>query len=149
VGERSVTGYRIGVEESPPQEDVQAIVHNLVRFNDAQVGPERWRQLAAFIRDAEGAVLGGLDGYTHWDWLFISHLWVVEALRGRGFGTALVRAAEQEALSRGCRNAHVDTYDFQARVFYERLGYEVFGVLDDYPAGHTRYFLHRRALDHD
>ena len=29
----------------------------------------------------------------------------------------------------------------QARPFYEGHGYHVFGSLDDYPAGHTCYFL--------
>jgi hypothetical protein len=37
--------------------------------------------------------------------------------------------AEQEAKARGCRGAWLDTYSFQARGFYERLGYAVFGAL--------------------
>jgi ribosomal protein S18 acetylase RimI-like enzyme len=48
--------------------------------------------------------------------------------------------AEQEAIARGCRGAWLDTYSFQARGFYERLGYAVFGILNDYPPGQKRIF---------
>jgi ribosomal protein S18 acetylase RimI-like enzyme len=141
--------YRIDVEERPSEENIQTVVRGLVRFNDTHAEPEHWRRLGVFVRDASGTVVGGLVGYTHWGWLFVSHVWVPEALHGRGYGTALLRMAEGEAIRRGCRQAHLDTFDFQARGFYERLGYEVFGVLDDYPAGHTRYFLRKRTLGID
>lgn len=48
---------------------------------------------------------------------------------------------EHAAGARGANAAHLDTYDFQALGFYEKRGYRVFGQLDDYPPGHTRYFL--------
>jgi len=53
-------------------------------------------------------------------------------------------AAEAEARKRGCDNAHCDTFDFQALPFYQKLGYETFGHLEDYPANHVRYFLRKR-----
>ena len=83
---------------------------------------------------------------TQWNWLFIKLLWVSEELRGQGFGRALMSSAEQEALARGCTNIYLDTFSFQARDFYERLGYEVFGQLTDFPPGHKRYFLQKRDL---
>ena len=52
-----------------------------------------------------------------------------ETLRGRGIGTDLLRRAEAEALVRGCHGAWLDTFEFQARGFYERLGYRCFGEL--------------------
>jgi hypothetical protein len=39
-----------------------------------------------------------------------------------------------------------NTYDFQALLFYERLGYEQFAALEDYPPGHSRHFLKKRLL---
>ena len=38
------------------------------------------------------------------------------------------------------------TFEFQARGFYERLGYRCFGELNDYPTGFARYFM-KKALD--
>jgi ribosomal protein S18 acetylase RimI-like enzyme len=94
-----------------------------------------------------GELQGGLWGRTAWGWLYIELLYVADQARGNGWGTRLVRTAETEALRRNCRTAWLDTYSFQARGFYERLGYAVFGTLDDYPAGHQRFFLWRRLSE--
>lgn len=96
----------------------------------------------SYSRDG-GEFVGGVAGYTHWNWLFVSHLWVGDGQRGDGLGTRLMRAAESAAVDRGARHAHVDTYDFQALAFYEHLGYTPFGVLNDYPPRHSRHFLQR------
>ena len=44
----------------------------------------------------------------------------------------------------GVMDAWLDTYDFQARPFYERHGYEMFAELDDLPGGHRRWFMRKR-----
>ncbi|MDB6122742.1 MAG: family N-acetyltransferase [Pedosphaera sp.] len=133
------------VEEHCSTEELERIVRALVRYNDGQAAPEAYRDLVVLSR-LGGELVGGLIGYTHWDWLFVKQLWVAEAVRRTGVGSSLMRAAEDEARVRGCLHAHCDTFDFQALPFYQRLGYSVFGRLDDYPAGHTRYFLHKRNL---
>lgn len=143
---RMADGFRLSVEEDPPAADLQAVVRGLVGFNDGRAEPEGWRRLAVLVRAEGGELAGGLLGFTHWDWLFVSHVWLPEALRGRGLGRELLLQAEREALARGCRHAHLDTFSFQARGFYESLGYEVFGRLDDYPPGHTRFFLRKTGL---
>lgn len=66
-----------------------------------------------------------------------------ETLRGSGLGASLMRRAEEEAVRRGCRGAWLDTFSFQARGFYERLGYTVFGTIQDYPPGHRRHFMQK------
>ena len=70
---------------------------------------------------------------------------VREQRRRAGVGARLLRAAEDEALRRGCHSAWLDTFSFQALPFYQRHGYTVFGALDRYPTQHTRYFV-RKAL---
>ena len=70
--------------------------------------------------------------------------WLAPGYRRRGLGSRLLRAAEEEARRRGCRMAWLDTYDFQARPFYERHGYAVFGELDGLPNGHRRWFMRKR-----
>ncbi len=56
-------------------------------------------------------------------------------------------AIESEAIRHGCRNSYLDTFDYQAKPFYQRMGYEVFGTLEDYPIGHSRFYLRKRLLD--
>jgi len=135
------------VETIANQQDIAAVGAILNDFNSEQGLVFNPQSLSVFIRDNEsGRVIAGLKGSTHWDWLRIKLLAVHKAARKNGFGTKLIEAAEKEAIQRGCKFAFVDTYSFQALPFYTKCGYEVFGELPEYPAGHTRYFL-RKVLD--
>jgi GNAT superfamily N-acetyltransferase len=107
------------------------------------VAPRDWRPLTLALHAPDGTLAGGLYGATIWGWLMIDGLWVAEALRGQGLGRRLLLAAEAAARARGCRGAWLGTFDFQARTFYERLGYKVFGEISGFPAGHTHYQLRK------
>ena len=136
----------ISITDTITPEQHGAIIGGLVGYNDSQVGREEYRGLYVLAHNNEGALVGGLLGYTHWNWLFISHLWLAETERGSGVGRQMFEAAEREATARGCHHAHCDTFSFQALAFYQKLGFTIFGRLEDYPRGHTRYFLQKRDL---
>lgn len=135
----------ITLSDTITPDDRAAIIGGLVGYNDSQVGHEEYRGLFV-LANSDGNLVGGLLGFTHWNWLFISHLWLAETERGSGVGRQLIEAAEREAAQRGCAHAHCDTFDFQALPFYEKLGFEVFGRLDDYPPGHSRFYLQKRNI---
>jgi len=99
--------------------------------------------LGFFIRGEQGQILGGLVGDTYWGWLEIDDFWIDASLRKRGYGRDLLHAAETEAAGRGCTRAMLQTFSFQARYFYEKYGYRVVGQLDDYPPGHTFYWMRK------
>lgn len=122
-----------------------AIAGPLIAFNQVKTGRNDHRPLIIAIDDADGRVIGGLWGRTVYDWLFVELLFIPDALRGRGVGSELMKRAEDEALQRGCHSAWLDTFEFQARGFYERRGYSCFAELPDYPVGCTRYFM-KKAL---
>jgi len=138
--------YEISLEEDATPADIESVVRKLVGYNERHVPPEERKSLLLLVRDDGRRVVGGLAGFTRWSWLFVDTLWLTDEMRGRGLGSELMRRAEEEAIRRGCRHAYLDTFSFQARGFYERLGYEVFGRLDDFPEGHARYFLQKREL---
>ncbi len=134
---------RIETESQAAEESTIAITAGLRRFNVNHMTPEEASPFNIVLRDDDGTIVGGCVCETRWHWLFVDRLWVSDAFRGAGFGTALLEAAEDEARARGCTKAHLDTISFQARPFYEKLGWRLFGTLDDYPPGHTRYFLQK------
>ena len=125
----------------------KAILDPLVAYNQLKTGRSDSRPLVIAVESADGGVVGGLCGRTSYDWLFVELLFVPESLRGRGLGTELMMRAETEAVARGCRNAWLDTFEFQARAFYERLGYSCFGELKDYPVDSARYFMRKRLIE--
>ena len=135
--------YSITVTESNDLEIRNAIVGPLVAYNERQTGISDFIPLAIVLADASGQTVGGLWGRTAFGWLFVELLFVPESLRGQGVGRELMHRAETEAITRGCHAAWLDTFEFQARGFYERLGYTCFGELNDYPPGFSRYFLRK------
>jgi ribosomal protein S18 acetylase RimI-like enzyme len=132
---------KISIEEHPTQADLNVIERALIEHNEARSEPRNYTPLIILLRNTEGQIVGGLRGLTVWGWLFISQLWVAEDFRDQDYGTKLMAAAEREAISRGCHAAYVDTFSFLALDFYRKVGYTVFGQLEDFPKGHTRYFL--------
>ena len=132
---------------TPTGDDFRALFRLLDDFNAPVVGHARFVPLAVLIHDDMGAVAGGLWGWTVYSWLIINMLFVPEAARHRGIGSALVSAAEAEAKARGCVGMQVDTFGFQAQPFYERLGFTVFGVQPDFPPGQRCVFLRKPFQD--
>ena len=124
----------------------RAITAPLVQFNESRAGPSGYRALVVELRDADDIAVGGLWGWTAYGWLYVQLLAVPDALRGLGLGRRLMADAEEEALRRGCRAAWLDTFEFQARGFYERLGYSCFATLPEYPKGYSRYFLQKQLV---
>jgi len=119
----------------------QFIVNGVDNHNIAVTGLPAYYPVNFVLRGERGDVLGGLLGQLWGGWLQVSYVWVAEPARGQRFGVQLMEAAEAYARSRGAVGATLETHSFQARPFYERLGYEVFGTLDGYPPGHAKFFL--------
>jgi GNAT superfamily N-acetyltransferase len=139
-------GPNITMTDEPTHEMWKAIVAPLVAFNHQQTGrPEMFRPLVILLSDpGSDDIVGGLYGSTLFSYLRVDLLFVPEAMRRTGIGRKLLGEAEAEAVRRGCHAASLDTYSFQARGFYERLGYAVYGTLEDCPPGHRRFFLTKR-----
>ena len=134
----------IEVVTAPAESDRDAILAPLVAFNESAFGPTERHPIALVIRDHDGGIVGGLWGMASYRWLFVLYLVVPAAMRGQGRGRDLMRAAEAEAKRLDCVGLWLDTFSFQARGFYEKLGYSCFGRIDDYPPGEARFFLSKR-----
>jgi GNAT superfamily N-acetyltransferase len=136
--------YRITIPAEPSAEDRLAVLGPLSDFNDRNGFPSDMLPVAVLLTGEDGATAGGLWGKTGYGWLFVEFLAVPDEARGRNLGAALMGEAERIALDRGCAGAWLTTFSFQARGFYEKLGYSVFGTLEDSPAGNDRIFMRKR-----
>ena len=133
--------YEFSITREPSEAETSQLGQGLNRHAIGKLQQDGFAPVAVFIRNADGEIVGGVSGYFNWNWLQVSLLWVDSSLRGKGFGKQLMEKIEALGREQGCVNAHVDTFSFQARAFYESIGYVVFATLDDYPPGHSRHYL--------
>ena len=134
--------------DNPPAATVDEIFAVIRAYNDTRIGVWRPESFGFFAHDDQGRFLGGVYGVVARGWLYLDGIAVAEAARRQGLASQLLQAAEEEARQRGCHHVWLETYSFQAKPFYERHGYTIFGTLNDYPIGYCRYFM-QKALDAD
>jgi ribosomal protein S18 acetylase RimI-like enzyme len=136
--------YRLVLDANPTFEDAEFLAEPLYHYNVEQTGYDDGRMLTIWLYNDANERRAGLQGWTWGGSCYIRDLWVHPDLRGQGYGTQLLQAAEQEARARGCQLVVLESYSFQAPGFYQRHGYEVFAVLEDHPLGHHNYYLRKR-----
>jgi len=105
---------RLKIDINPDHRDVECLKDRVDTFNVDETRIYDFKELAILLKDAAGQMY---------------------------VGSNLMRAAEQEAIARGCHVATLETHSFQAPGFYKKLGYEEIGVLDEYPIHHKKYYL--------
>jgi len=130
--------------QSPGDEAHAALDERLMAFNIKQRPSVNWQKdvFTVLLKDGSGNLRGGARGVVRMGAVDLQALWLDEELRREGSGTKIVRAVEDEGKRRGARAVLLYTYDFQARDFYERLGYSCFGTFE-FPDGVTRFYMSR------
>lgn len=116
----------------------------MVEYNLTQVETTQKENFIDLSRKIveNGKIIAGIIARMYcWNVVYVDTLWVDPNYRERKIGKSLLKNVETEAKSNGAKLIHLDTFDFQAKEFYEKQGYVVFGKLDDCPANHCRYFM--------
>lgn len=137
---------KLKIEKSSPVEKV-SLSDKIVEFNTQQVPflqEEPFIDLSQSLKTEDNLFVGGISAFLYcWKCLYIDVLWIDEKYRHFGYGEKLIKKVEEDAIKQGCHLAHLDTFDFQAKDFYLKQGYDVFGELDDCPSGHKRFYLRK------
>ncbi len=89
-------------------------------------------------------LIGGAIGFIRYKWYFLDLLYVDEKYRGKGIGSKLIHEVEKIAKEKNLIGVRIETWDFQAREFYEKNGYEVYATFEDCPPGTIDNFLRKR-----
>ena len=135
----------VELTSSPSKKDLKTISEGIQSFNKKHLPDEivfeEDIRFAVFAKDDSGKVLGGIRATAFWDYCIIELLWLSEEVRGSGVGSMLMKCAEDYAIENGFKYMRTETLSFQAKPFYEKSGYKVFGELPNYPEGHTTYCL--------
>ena len=142
----SPTGASLIVETEPSPASIRFLEERLYDFNVRTTGIADGNLISLFLRAPDGSTVGGLYGWTWGKTCYVRYLFVPESMRGQGEGTRLMRAVEMEAKARNCCQIVLETHDFQAPGFYQKLGFDVISRVGNYPQGH-QYLTLVKHLD--
>ncbi len=135
-----MTDYKLSPATSEEAEmlndKINAFVASQVSFHgDTEI-------LKDYVTKENGLIIAGIRSCFYLgECLAINVLFVEESHRLKGLGTLLLNHVEADARAMGAKMSHLDTFNHQAKDFYLKHGYEIFGVLDNFPAEHKRYFM--------
>jgi GNAT superfamily N-acetyltransferase len=140
------------VVESEKNEEFSSFLHRNIRtYNDTRSkhhmekrNPGSVQYFSIILYDEKNEWIGGLYAEMVWNWVEIKDFWLREEYRRKGIGTSVLKEAEKIALSKGCGKIFLSTFDFQGKAFYQRNGYEVVGVLEEYPPGSAYYWMTKK-----
>jgi N-acetylglutamate synthase-like GNAT family acetyltransferase len=128
---------------SATHEDIELLEHKLDEFNRNQI-PLAQKKTAFknyVIKEGEKIIAGISAMVFPWGVLFVDVVFVEDNRRKKGLGSSLLQKVEAEAKAMGATVSNLNSFDFQAKDFYLKQGYEIFGVLEDSPKDHNLYFL--------
>ena len=138
------TRWSIGTLGEGEGDTAAALIELLKDYNQQFIGRAPYERFQLAARDPEGRLIGGLLGEWRSYWLHIDILVVTDGYRRCGLGSALMADAEKAARDRGYRGLFLDTFEFQAPQFYEKLGFTRFGSIQNFSDGHDRHFYEKR-----
>lgn len=117
--------YKITYDSNPSPDDVQTLNNGIAEHAKQKKQMKSLDFFAFFIRDEHEKIVGGCGGTNMYGCLYVSELWVEEKLRGKGYGTKLMKEAENLAKKSECNFMTVNTFDWEALSFYKKLGFFV------------------------
>jgi GNAT superfamily N-acetyltransferase len=133
------------IESVPPSHDIiQFLDDKIYEYNSTAIQKKDGHYFSKIIHDSSNSIIAGISGWTWANACEISLLWVKEEYRKKGLGEKLLKSAEDEAIQKKCSIILIRSYIFQAPLFYQKHGYKIEHLLDDFPKGYKYYILVKR-----
>jgi GNAT superfamily N-acetyltransferase len=110
------------------------IEHNLKYITE-------YEEYVLCLKDNCENIIGGVVASKDNERMTINYLWVDDSARGNDYGSKLIKDIEEIAINKECAVVWLNTFGFQAPDFYIKMGYELFGILDNCINGYNQYFF--------
>ena len=134
---------KLELTTNPSVNDAKAISDGIINFNRHTVGLEPYDdeiKFSIFVKD-NGLVVAGLRAVCYWNTLHIELLWLDESCRGQGVWCKSNQTNRRVCKRKGFEKSFVETTSWQAKPFYEKLGYQLQYSIKDRPKGHEFFYL--------
>jgi GNAT superfamily N-acetyltransferase len=134
---------KLFIESELSNENLKIIEDGLRQFNLSKTSEENI-PISILLKSDDDKIIGGLQGNHNAEWLYINALWVDSIHRGKGYGKQMMLAVEEEVLKRGVTKSYLQTV--HSLGFYQKLGYEIFGVIENSPTGFNMYYVKKSLI---
>lgn len=135
--------YEMTFDDNPKQAEMDVLNQGIMAYAKSQRDLPPIEFFAFYIRDENNQIVGGCSGDYLYGCVYVGQLWMSQALRGQGYGTQLMASAEQYGRTKGATFAAVNTMDWEALPFYQKLGYEIELARKGFLNGSIFYFLRK------
>lgn len=135
--------YHFEYQVEAIQEDEQVLFEGIADEAVLKKKMDRITPFGIFIKDTQGVVLGGVNGFSCYGCLYVDMLWLKDELRKQGLGKKLMMEAEKIGCKRRCTFSTVDTMDWEALPFYQKLGYSIEFVRKGFEKESKMYMLRK------
>ena len=133
----------ITLEDDPTGKTHRGLIEG-IKTHTSEILPDMNQQtVTVTIRDAAGTLLGGVVGRIAEDSMYVDVVWNDDTVRGKGMGRQMMVMLEDEARKRGASEIWLYTMSFQAKPFYEKLGYTQFAELPWRGGTMKRHFMRK------
>ncbi|QMT60331.1 N-acetyltransferase [Legionella sp. PC997] len=122
------------------------INENLKKYNESIIGKYEAKPFIIYVQNDSSEICGGIKGDVFGPLCRVFTVWVHEEYRRKGLGRDLFATLETFAKENNCTMIQLDTAEFQAKGFYEKLGYQVIATLPDNFIGYTSYILRKKLM---
>lgn len=123
------------------EEQIETVCQSLADFDRNHIGYRLNGSVNIGI-ELDGRLIAGLNGYmTAFKILYIDTVFVEEEYRRQGVGKELLKEAESRAKALGANMIRLDTFNWQGREFYLKLGYEEVGQYSSPEDGFSEHFF--------
>ncbi|MCW8418685.1 GNAT family N-acetyltransferase [Fluoribacter dumoffii] len=122
------------------------IYENLKKFNESIIGKYEAKPFVIYAKNDESEVFGGIKGDLFGSMCRVFTVWIHERYRGKGLGRRLFEKLDVFAKENHCNMIQLDTAEFQAKGFYEKMGYQVVATLPENFMGYTSYILRKKLI---
>lgn len=135
---------KIQIEENPDEAKINEVRQLLQEYNDPYWEVREKNTYRITLKE-NTEVLGGAVFTIFGEWLEVDYFCVHPDKRSKGLGTKLLAEAEKHAKAKGCKTAFLNTFNFQAKPFYEKKGYKVVYIQKNYPKHHIKMLWKRNC----
>lgn len=136
---------QLSINENPTKEEMEVVHAGLNNHANRHLGDKRKKNpeigIRFVLKDHKSKVVGGVFAWTTLRIVVVEYLWIEAPYRGVGFGNKLMVAVERVAKEKGCIAGQMSCLSFHAPDFFQKLGYEIYGISNGYPDPMKAYYF--------